>query len=55
MRCWLRAIPSVLRFCSVGAGFHSPFLMSEWKEVVNRRLHRHDNQSRGSQAPAGQR
>ena len=34
--------------------FHS-FLKSEWKEVVNRRSHKHDKRSRGRKALPGQR
>ena len=53
VRCWLRAIRSVLPLLRC-ISFHS-FLMSERKEVVNRRLHSHEKQSRRRQAVAGQR
>ena len=53
VHCQLRAVPSVLHLFPC-TGFHL-FLMSEWREVVNRRLHRHERNSRGKQAMAGQR
>ena len=53
--CIASCVPSPLCcLCSVALA-STPFLMSAWRDVVNRRLHRHEKQSRGRQAMADQR
>ena len=53
--CIASCVPSLLCcLCSVPL-VSTPFLMSEWREVVNRCLHRDERDSRGKQATAGQR
>ena len=51
MHCKLRAISSMLLLFR-SHQFSSLFLMSEWREVVNRRLHRHEKQSNERSSPS---